>query len=638
MPFHTRSTVRAAAGGAALASLLAAGCVDPLGTIDRKLDEMVRSRSDLLGPSAASPSREYAGAVSYEVDRMDAETPRTINPNLAEIDIEGVDPLDPDRSAAERLAGYIEHALGVGISPDGAPPREVLDLNLERSFRRLQLTGRAYLTAEEQYLFSAIALLQTRHLFNPRFFNDTTVSLSGSAQNGAFDHAVDILNSLQITKRLRGGVNLAASWLVDATQQLTERATDEYVQSSSLVLSADIPLLQGAGPAADEDIISAERNVVFAARDFERTRRELLVGIANTYFGLLQQQAVILNQQQQVQSFQFLLDQTIAEVDAGRQTPAQIGIARSNLLSSQARLASLQENYVLSLDRFKVTLGVPIETPVNIRPIDIELQVPAVSMEEAVDAALNYRLDLQNQRDGVDDQRRAIRNARNAILPELDLSGSVTIPTDPGDNNDDDTGGLDIDAEELDYTMQAVLSLPLDRRIQRLELRDQMVRFQQVTRNYYQFRDNVIVDARDALRNLELARFELQLAEQGVVTNERRLEEQNLKRDQFTTQEIIDSEQQLLDARNDRDAALAELRSAILEFLLATGQLRVGRSGDLLTPPGLDPPRRDPLPQADTPDEPGAAAPDDRVGEPAGGPAGGPDAVPPPGPGRTDPR
>ncbi|MEM0984046.1 MAG: TolC family protein [Planctomycetota bacterium] len=585
------SRTRRTAPSVAIASLIAlAGCTDPLSPVDRKLDQLITARSALLGADTLSPDRQFEPEEAYLTDSMDNESPESRNPDAAEIDVDAIDPLAEDRSAAARLTGFVNHALGTTVDPAGELPRPVMQLSLEGAFTQLQLTGRDYLTAEESYLFAAINLLQTRHLFNTRFFNDTQVQLSGFGDEGRFQHAVEILNDLRLTRRLRGGVNLTASWLTAATEQLRDVATDRWVQSSSIVLGADIPLLQGAGPTADEDIISAERNVVFAARTFERTRRQLLVSTAATYFSLLQAQANIEAQIRQVESLQNLLDQTVAEVEAGRTQSFQIGIAESQVLGAQSGLASLQENYVFALDNFKIQLGIPIETPLEILPLDFEIEVPDITMRTAVDAAIAYRLDLQNARDGVDDQRRAIRNARNAILPEFDITGSLTIPTDDGSGlEDDDTGGFDVDGEELNYTLSGVFSLPLDRRIERLELRDQMILFQRVVRNYYEFRDGVIVDARDAVRNVDLARFALELAERQVEINEQRQEAQRLNPGDVTTQQIVDTQTDLINAQNDRNEAEADLRNAILDFLLTTGQLRVAQDGTLLPPPGLVP-------------------------------------------------
>ena len=220
-----------------------------------------------------------------------------------------------------------------------------------------------------------------------------------------------------------------------------------------------------------------------------------------------------------------------------------------------------------------------MDVPIEIQPLELELPAPAVSQESAATRALTYRLDLQNERDQLDDRRRAIRNARNALLPDLDINSSLTVPTD----DDDPTGGVAIDAEELDYSIGVTLGLPLDREIQRLALRSQIVQLERDNRQYDRFRDEVIVSARSTIRNVDLAKFQLRLAEQQVEINERRLEDLNL-RDTTSPQQVVDAELDLVQARNDVAQARTNLRNAILGYLLATGQLRVAEDGMLIPP------------------------------------------------------
>jgi outer membrane protein TolC len=184
----------------------------------------------------------------------------------------------------------------------------------------------------------------------------------------------------------------------------------------------------------------------------------------------------------------------------------------------------------------------------------------------------------------VDDTRRALRNAKNQLLPDFNIAGEVSVPTD----NDDDTGGLDPDVNELDYDLSATLSLPLDRESERLRLRSAVINLERRVREYERERDEVIVSVRAALRNIEQARFQLQLAEQQVEINTRRLEGQRLKADEIDPQDVVNAENDKLDAENQRDQAITELRNAVLNYLLESDQLRIGRDGKVLPLPGMN--------------------------------------------------
>ena len=221
--------------------------------------------------------------------------------------------------------------------------------------------------------------------------------------------------------------------------------------------------------------------------------------------------------------------------------------------------------------------------PVALAPLTLTLNDPVATPSEAAQQALLYRLDLQTSRDRVLDARRRVSNARNNILPDLDAFAEVGLPTDP----DEDEGGLAFDPDSVRYLAGLRFSLPLDREIERLGLRTSQIALERALRNFERDRDQVVVDARSRLRSIEVARFQLILAERDVEINELRLEEQRIREDEITPQEFVDTNAELLEARDARDAARTDLRVAILRYLQDTGQLRIGRNGEILPLPGM---------------------------------------------------
>lgn len=530
----------------------------------------MRDQSDRLGtliPTIRVDDPKLAQRTGQATKR-----PGTENPSIDELDFE---PVRADLDVAARLQDYAERSTRI----EGD---DVLRLGLPDAFATAHRSARDYLSAQEEYFLAAIRLLIERHRWGPRLFNDTSVTMSGGGDAGRFEHALDVLNTLRATQRLPYGGEVEARWLVRATDQLRDQATGGYRQSSELALNATIPLLRGAGLVAREDLIQQERNLVYAARDFERFRRELLVEVARDYFSLIEAMARIENQRRQLQSRVLADEETKARVESGLREPFQADITANAVRQSESALANLLETYILELERFKVRLGLPPTAPIEILPLELDLLAPEVTMKRATELALDYRLDLQTSRDELDDLRRAVRNAVNDTLPDLDVFAEVGIPTDQRD----DTAGLGLDGGDLDYRVGGTLSLPLDRRIERLGVRQAQIRLERGVRNYTQFRDNIIIEARQAVREIDLARFQLELAEEQVRINERGLEDLNL-RDNADPQSILDRENDLLNAENARDSARTDLRNAVLNYLLATGQLRVEPAGTFAPLPGM---------------------------------------------------
>ena len=527
---------------------------------------MVRERSaSLLGASVRPElaSKPLDGAIVE--NQVDRKIPPTNDPATGQLRLT---PADEARDVAARLAGY-------GVGTQGGTP---LDLN--GALKQAQLTAREYLAAQDAYLLAAINLLIERHLWDPRFFDTTTIQASANGINGDYTATLALINDLRASQRLPNGGVVEAAFLWTSTQQLVTTATGRYIQSSSIILNADIPLMRGAGLAAREELTQQERNLVYAARTFEDARRTLLVQIARDYFDLLQQQRTMENQQRALDLLKNLEKRTSKLVEAGRLAEFQKNIAANDVLRATSLLASQRERFILSLDRFKLRLGLDVSAPITIKGEIPVLPEPDITPEQAAVAALDYRLDLQTQRDRREDAQRAVLVAQNKTLADVNLFGNATLPTDPDKN----VGGLGFGLDENSYTAGVRVGWPLDRQNEKMAVRAAQLAAERARRDTDNLRDTVVIESRAAAREIDRARFSLTLAEQAVKINLRRAKEQELKADEVTAQEIVDTANALRDAENQRDQSVSDLRNAVLDYLLTTGQLRVSREGLLLLP------------------------------------------------------
>lgn len=499
--------------------------------------------------------------------------PESVNPAASALHFT---PADEARNVEARLGGY-----------DAASRQGPMRLDLLGALRQAQQTGREFITAEEEYILAAISLLIERHLWSPRFFADVTTQVSAfNPSSGSATTALEVIGELRATQRLPYGGEVEARYVYALTEQLRDASTDSPTSAQELVLSATVPLLRGAGDAARENLIQSERNLVYAARTFEDFRRQYLVQIAQDYFDLVEQAQQIKNQEDILVMLRGLEERTRALVQAGRLAEFQTNIAASDVVANMTRLASAREQYLLAVDRFKVRLGLPIDTNLEILPVDLGLPEPDVTVAQATALALDYRLDLQTERDQLDDALRAVNVAKNNLLPDLNLFGSANLNT--GDRDDGVGNPFSSDNTDQSAVGGITFGLPLDREIERLRLRQSTINAERAKRNYEEFRDNVVVEVRSRVRELDRTRFDLDLAQQAVYINERRAQEQEIKKDEVTPQQVVETARSLLESLNGRDRAATRLRTAVLQYLLSTGQLRVQRDGTLLPPPGMD--------------------------------------------------
>ncbi len=537
-------------------TLLLTGCGPRLGSIDRQVDSLIRERQDALA-STVQPRRDAGEPQKPSLEAYEMQ-PSTVNPKPEEFQILASGDLTAEELTDRLRAQYTQPEL-----------TRVLDL--EDSFRIAMSGGREYLSAQEEYIIAAIRLLIEQHRWGPRFFADVAGNLNARPGGGGYDTTMSIINSFRASQRLPYGGDVEARAVYSLSETLRDEATNDYRQSTDIVLSASVPLLRGAGEVAREDLIQSERNLVYAARDFERFRRTYFVEIANDYFSLLASMASLENQRAQIMSLESLLEATQGLKDSGRRDQTDVDNVERSLLSAQDRLLGQLESYTLALERFKVRLGLDLDEPIEVMNLDILMDVPKVTPEDAARAARLYRLDLQNQRDGLHDSVRAVAVAADQLLPDLDLSAGVTFPT-----TDDQFGSFALDRTL--YEAGVTFSLPLDREIERANLRQQTIRLAQAERSLRQREDDVVVSARRAARELDRARLSIKLQEKTIAITLRRIDLLEIREDS-TAQQKLDARNDLLSAKNAKDEAVRNLRSNILGYLLATGQMRVTDDG-----------------------------------------------------------
>lgn len=549
--------------------VFAGGCVSLL-DVDRRVDRLVVERTNLVGAGDTAPKLRHPDEGTEPRTGQADKRPVTTNPAPGELRF---DPAAKNRDVVARLEGYSRIEAGAR------------KMTLMDSWRQAQETSREFINAEEEYILSAIRLLIQRHRWGPRFFDDVTTSINSPASTGARQATLNVMNDLRVTQRLPYGGQVQAELITRAADQVVDAIGDRYTAASTLALSANLPLLRDAGLIAQEDLIQAERDLIYAARAFENFRRDFLVGIARDYLTLVAAKSSIRNQEARIRSVEKFFDQQNALIAAGRTQPFEAKNVEQELLSARNSLFNTQEAYILALDRFKIRLGLPVDEPIDVESTTIELPEPEIGVSRAAALALEYRLDYQTQRDRLDDARRQVANARNQLLPDLNVNLATTFGTDP----DDPRAEFDFDLDQTVYAGSVTFGLPLDREEERLNLRSATIALQRQSRDLSQTQDTIVLEARQAVREIDRARLSVQLQEQSVTINEGRLDEVETRLRigaSIDPQKRLDAEANLLSARNERDRSIRDLQIAILDYLRVTGQLRVARTGEFQDIPG----------------------------------------------------
>jgi len=196
---------------------------------------------------------------------------------------------------------------------------------------------------------------------------------------------------------------------------------------------------------------------------------------------------------------------------------------------------------------------------------------------------LANRLDLQTERDRIEDARRRVDVARNDLLPDLNLTGSVNLPTDPTRRRP----GVDLDPGYTSANAGARLGIPLDREIERARLRESQIQLEQTARRYSEQRDTIVVNIRDAVRQIDRALFSIRLQIENVRIAKLRQESINAAPDRVSARDRRDAIDDQLRAEDGLIRAERDLQVAVLGYLLATDQLRVDSRGQIIPLKGM---------------------------------------------------
>lgn len=467
------------------------------------------------------------------------------------------------------------------VFPKAAPAGKTRrSLSLDDAFNYALAHNREYMARKEDLYITALNVALERHAFEPRLFAATTLGVVGSGEASDYSAALNASQTVGVRQRLPLGGEVVAQALASTIQNVRRSVSTANEGTVSVALS--VPLLRGAGTIAQEDLISAERSMVYEVRDFERFRRGFLLAIAAQYFNLVNQRAQIINRFRNVKSYIFITERSKALFEAGmaRRRTTLLDVMRAAQSEYQARssLINAIEAYELALDRFKILLGMPVEEPIDVTSQYLTIAPPDISDAQAVEIARRLRLDLQTVRDQVDDAKRQVKNASNGLLPDLRLNAAVGMGSD-------DKSVLP-EFEQLDYSTGLTFDWPLDRVAERNNYRVALINLDRARRNVESAEDQAAGDVRSSLRGVRQQQVVLAIQKSNIELAQKRKEFSDIQfRDgKIDNRDYLEAETALLDAQNSFAKALSDLEVSVLQYLRDTDQLRVDFEGRLLLP------------------------------------------------------
>ncbi|MCH2135372.1 MAG: TolC family protein [Phycisphaerales bacterium] len=559
------------------AVILTSACSDPFATIDGRVNELLAEGTSNVGGGATLPYTDPWPANRVE-DRgeLDIERPATWNPSAEEMTW---------TSLVSTEAGSVIDRLNAVDATD----EEAL-LTLDEALQWAVGHAFDYTYAEEEFVLACLNLLVQRHLWTPQIANDITAEHQHYESSTAFAKSSSaIVNDLSVTQKLPWGGQVAANYLATFSHLVHGEgsSTPDATQDNAIgqfTLSASIPFLRNAGPIARESIIQSERNLIYASRAFEGFRRQFFVDVVQAYLALQVQKQELDNALDTISLLERMAERQRALYDAGRARLYDAAESENQALQQRSQVAGMQEAYRLAVDRFKILINYPVQLPVLIERASFSIAPPSIDLENAVQIALGQRLDLQSRRDQLIDGRRQVRNALNQLLPDLDLAGSLRL----GSADEYYYSFTIPSVEDLETEISLTLGLPLNRTNERIAVRQAQVELERSRRQYSEFRDEIAVNVRNAVRTIDASLLSYDIQRRNVEIAQLNIESIDADPDTYTVIDQTQAIRSLQQARNGRARAFRTVQQSILNYLLDTGQLRVSPEGGIIEIPGMN--------------------------------------------------
>ncbi|MCS7468505.1 TolC family protein [Stieleria sp. ICT_E10.1] len=285
-----------------------------------------------------------------------------------------------------------------------------IELSSDRAFELGLVHSRSFQSELENVYLTALALTLERFEFDVQWFGGTATEYRNGGRLTADGKRDEVASNafLGFTRSFAAGGELLVNFANTFVWEFTGGKNTFAV--SNLTIDLIQPLLRGAfRDIRLENLTQAERNVLYAIRDFARYRKQFYFDIVSGdqgYLDLLLKLQAIRNLEENLEALQQNLLAHEALAEAGIVTPLQVDQVFQSYQAGRLALIRARNALDNSLDAYKIRLGIPPEYPIALDDVPLnrfELTSPAVRQLES---EINELLD-------------AVRSAG----PELDASG-----------------------------------------------------------------------------------------------------------------------------------------------------------------------------------------------------------------------
>lgn len=485
-----------------------------------------------------------------------------------------------------RISDVTPDALDIQI--DKVVPQSS-KLTLAEAVTIATANNRQYQLEKENLYNRMLELTLVRHQFESNGFGGVSGGYGVDGSDGAFAGSVNRGFSRLLADGTRISTNVAIGW--------AELATGDVKTGLSAIFSGVItkPLLRGSQRKfVMEGLTQAERNGLYQIRAFNRFRKEFVVSVITQYYRILESQNKVNNARDNHTKLTKLYEQMKVRMQLGRFEQYELNQAQQDVLQARDKYVRVQNEYLALMDQFKIFLALPstvnIELNDNLLQGLSQAQLPGVyfNEKEAIEAAIEQRLDLSNKEDFIADAQRKVEFTKDRIRAELnvvaggdgassDISGFETVD---GLNNSSRVA-LNMNDVDSSGIIGMELDLPFDRKAEKVAYRKALITLSRTKRDFEEATDTIVLQVRQAYRDMAEAASIYQVQVNGRKLAKKRFDNTVLllQYDRANTRDILDSQEDYFEAQDEAAAALVDYMVAMLNFYRDAGVLNVKPDG-----------------------------------------------------------
>jgi outer membrane protein TolC len=415
-----------------------------------------------------------------------------------------------------------------------------------------------------------------------------------------------------VIPRLGWGYRLAYDALDTQSNSIVQTLGTTY--SSSLTLSMTAPLLRGAwwGYGWTQVEVSGIDSAL-ALEQFRANLTGIISAVETSYWNLAAAKQELEVANKSLDTRRALLAQTKAEYEVGVKSRVEVIEAEAGVADREFNQITVANLYLTAQDTLIDQVYGPKLTPtmrLEVEPTDRPEDYTTFTLDPDASTAkaLERRPELIIARQLVERNEILLKFAKNERLPQLDLRGSygthglsgnnpncpfsqidsatgncLIVPTQPSGVGTDFSDNTDFwfkgDKDRV-WSAGAVVSMPIPNTTARANVNSSELALRKANTQVKRTEQDIVLDVRDAVRNLASALEGIEAAERGVAasTEQLRAEKIRLEHGESTPFEVNQREEALVQAESQRIRALYVYHVSVTALDRAQGTLIEDRS------------------------------------------------------------